>query len=85
MARSPGQPTTSTALLAGHRPAPAPVLLAPQPGDKFSFSKGINDHGAVAGDSDAADGTPHPAVWDAAGHITVYAGVYGPGTPATCS
>jgi uncharacterized membrane protein len=59
----------------------APVLLAPQRGDKFSFSKGINDHGAVAGDSDAADGTPHPAVWNAAGHIRVYAGAFGPGTP----
>jgi uncharacterized membrane protein len=59
----------------------APVLLAPQRGDKFSFSKGINDHGAVAGDSDAADGTPHPAVWNATGHIHVFAGAFGSGTP----
>jgi uncharacterized membrane protein len=58
----------------------APVLLAPQSGDKFSFSKGINDHGVVAGDSDAADGTPHPAVWNTAGQIRVFAGAFGPGT-----
>jgi uncharacterized membrane protein len=59
----------------------APVLLAPRPGDKFSFSKGINNRGQVAGDTDEADGTPHAAVWSPAGHIRVFAGAYGPGSP----
>ena len=62
--------------------AARPVLLAPQPADKFSFSHGINDAGEVAGDSDAADGTPYAAVWDRAGHIRVFAGAFGPGSPA---
>jgi hypothetical protein len=47
----------------------------------FSFSKGINDSGWVAGDTDEADGTPHAAVWTPGGRIHVFAGVYGPGTP----
>jgi uncharacterized membrane protein len=59
----------------------APVLLRPQPGDAFSFSKGINDRGWVAGDTDEADGTPHAAVWSPAGHIHVFAGAYGPRSP----
>jgi len=59
----------------------APVLLPPRAGDKFSFSKGINDRGWVAGDSDEADGTPHSAVWSPAGHIRVFSGAYGPGSP----
>jgi uncharacterized membrane protein len=59
----------------------APVLLPPQAGDTFSFSKGINDRGWVAGDTDEADLTPHSAVWSPAGHIRVFAGAYGPGSP----
>jgi uncharacterized membrane protein len=59
----------------------APVLLPPQAGDKFSFSKGINNRGWVAGDTDEADLTPHSAVWSPAGHIRVFAGAYGPGSP----
>src|SRR5262245_5594736 len=59
----------------------APVLLPPRPGDKFSFSKGINNRGWVAGDTDEADLTPHSAVWSPAGHIRVFAGAYGPGSP----
>jgi uncharacterized membrane protein len=59
----------------------APVLLQPQAGDTFSFSKGINDLGWVAGDTDEADGTPHSAVWSPAGRIRVFAGAYGPGSP----
>jgi len=58
-----------------------PVLLAPRPGDAFSFSKGINDRGQVAGDTDQADGTPHSAVWSPAGHIRVFSGAYGRGSP----
>jgi hypothetical protein len=73
----------------GHQPfaarwasaSAAPTVLRPRRGDRYSFAKGINDSGVVAGDTDEADLTPHSAVWSPAGHIRVFAGAYGPGSP----
>ena len=62
--------------------AAAPAILRPRPGDAFSFARGINDAGAVAGETDQRDSMAHAAIWDRLGRIRVLSGAYGPGTPA---
>lgn len=62
--------------------AAAPTVLRPRRGDRYSFAKGINDSGVVAGDTDQADFTPHAATWDQSDRIRVLSGAYGPGSPA---
>src|SRR5262245_8105309 len=54
-----------------------PVLLPPAAGDQFSFAKGINDAGLVAGDSDDADFVPRSAIWNAAGEIRLLPSGFG--------
>jgi uncharacterized membrane protein len=58
-----------------------PVNLLPAPGDSYSFGHGINDLGQVAGDSDDANGVPHPAIWNLAGQIRVLQSGLGAGQP----
>ena len=48
----------------------------------FPFARGINDVGAVAGETDQRDSMAHAAIWDRLGRIRVLSGAYRPGTPA---
>jgi probable HAF family extracellular repeat protein len=60
-----------------------PVRLEPAAGHNSSFSKGINDRGQVAGDSDLvtpSDFFSYAAVWTESGEVRVYPGIGGPGT-----
>lgn len=59
----------------------SPTILEPAAGDAYSFSKGINFQGSVAGDTDDANFVPRAAVWSPDGVIHVYDGAYGAGTP----
>lgn len=64
-------------------PKAKPTVLQPAAGDTYSFSKGINYRGFVAGDTDDANFVPRPAVWAPNNGIHVYAAVYGADTPGT--
>jgi uncharacterized membrane protein len=59
-----------------------PVSLLPAIGDPFSFAKGINNRGQVAGDTDQANGAPRAAIWDLEGNIRVLASGFGADEPS---
>jgi uncharacterized membrane protein len=59
----------------------APVALMPAPGDSFSFAKGINDQGVVAGDSDDSSGVPYAAIWTPRGVVHKLEPGFGSGQP----
>lgn len=71
-------PLLATLMLAVTLPAPVQAAVAPAspagterqlvdlgvlPGGSYSFADGINDHGAVVGFSETADGTEHAVIW----------------------
>jgi uncharacterized membrane protein len=59
-----------------------PVPLLPAAGDTFSFAKGINDAGQVAGDTDDANLIPRSAIWDPAGNVRVLSSGFGADQPS---